>query len=441
MTFEELKITRQYLNALEDLGFSAPTPVQEKAIPPIKGGQDVIAVAQTGTGKTAAYLLPLMQVLVHAQGSDARCLILVPSKELVLQVAEQARALAKYTDFRFAALYGGIGHKAQAAELAEGVDFIISTPGRFMEIYLKENFPVKKIKHVVLDEADRMLDYGFFPQLRALQEVLPQKKQSILLSATFPERIQNLVDGFMLYPIKIEIAPSATAADNIRQVVYMADNFQTKLHLLLHLLDNDPMDRVMVFVKTKEAAENIYRFLLRKLVGTVRVIHANKGQNTRINAMNDFKEGGVRVLVATDVASRGIDAQDVTHVVNFSVPRNYEDYVHRIGRTGRIFKTGTAITFCDPAEKFHVSKIEELIRMPIEVLPLPAIPKTKTPKDEWLEQLKEIDLRRQKEDPNYKGAFHKKKHVIVAEKQAAAQKKRNKKLGPTGIKPSASKKK
>jgi len=433
MTFEDLKITRQYLNALDELGFAEPTPVQQKAIPLIRGGQDVIAVAQTGTGKTAAYLLPLFQILGHASGRDARCLILVPSKELVLQVAEQAAALAHYTDLRFAALYGGVGHKSQAAVLAAGVDVIIATPGRLMEIYMKENFPVRKIKHLVLDEADRMLDFGFFPQLRAVQELMPQKKQTILLSATFPERVQNLVDGFLLFPIKIEIAPSATAAENVVQQVYMADNFQTKLHLLLYLLDHDPLDRVMVFVRTKEAAEQISRFLERKLVGTVRVIHANKGQNSRINAMSEFKEGGIRVLVATDVASRGIDAPDVTHVINFSVPRNYDDYVHRIGRTGRIFKAGTAISFCDPAEKYHVQQIEELIRQPIEVMPLPDIPRTKTPKDEWLAQLKEIDLRRQRDDPNYKGAFHKKKHVIAAEKKADAEKKRHKKEGPIGL--------
>jgi ATP-dependent RNA helicase RhlE len=410
MTFEELKISRQFLNALDEMGFREPTPVQREVIGPVRGGNDVIAIAQTGTGKTAAYLLPLLQKLSKPEGDFPRCLVLVPSKELVIQVAEVARNLARYTNVRVLALYGGIGPKAQAEAIEAGVDILISTPGRLMEIYHKTVFPIRKIKHLVLDEADRMLDYGFFPQLRAIQELMPGKKQVVLLSATFPERVQRLADDFMLFPTRVEIAASGTTAEGIRQLAYPGDNVRTKLNFLRWFLENENPERVMVFAKSKDIARLIFNELERGKFGTVGVIHSDKGQNARINAMNEFKAGQLRILVCTDVSSRGIDVTDVSHVVNFSVPRQYEDYVHRIGRTGRMDKTGVAITLYDKAELWHLDQIELLTKSPIERLPLPTgIEITPTPKDELLGQLKEIDLRRQKDDPTYQGAFHAKK--------------------------------
>lgn len=412
MTFEDLKITRQFLNALEDAGFETPTPIQIKAIPPIRSGQDVIGIAQTGTGKTAAYILPLAHVLKYAQGNAPRCLILVPTKELVLQVKKQCEELLTYTDLRVVALYGGVGAKAQQAEVSAGCDIIVATPGRFMDIYASEVLTTRKIKHLVLDEADRMMDMGFMHQIRNIQEVIPQKRQNLLFSATFPEKVERLSEDFLLFPMKIEVTPQSTPVETVEQFMYSAPNTLTKLGLLLHLLETggEAFERVIVFVRTKNMADNIGKYLHRKIEGEVRTIHSNKGQNSRINAMDDFGKGDVRVLVSTDVAARGIDIPDVSHVINFSVPRDYEDYIHRIGRTGRVFKAGTAITFVDRAEVYHITKIEKLIEQKIQRLELPEeVDILKTPFEEHQDQAREIDNQKRRENPDYKGAFHKKK--------------------------------
>ena len=412
MTFEDLKITRQFLNALEDAGFDSPTPIQQKAIPSVRSGQDVIGIAQTGTGKTAAYILPLSQTIKYAQGDAPRCLVLVPTKELVLQVERQFDELLKYTDLRVVALYGGIGPRAQQDLVRAGCDIIVATPGRFFDIYASKALNTKKIKHLVLDEADRMMDMGFMRQIREIQEIIPQKRQNLLFSATFPEKVEKLSEEFLLFPVKIEITRQATAVETVDQYLYESPNFLSKLELLFYLLEKDveEFERVIIFVRTKTMADNVGKFLQRKATGEVRTIHSNKGQNSRINAMNDFGAGEVRVLVSTDVVARGIDIPDVSHVINFSVPRDYDDYVHRIGRTGRVFKAGTAITFMDRAEVYHINKIEQLIEQKITRLHIPEeLEEVRTGKDEFQEQAREIDGQKRREDPDYKGAFHKKK--------------------------------
>lgn len=422
MSFEALKIKRQFLNALEDMGISQPTEIQEKAIPRIRAGQDVIGIAQTGTGKTAAYVLPLLGELKYAVDPGPRCLILVPTKELALQVSDHTRQMAKYTDLRIVGLYGGIGPKAQIEEMERGADIVVATPGRFMEIYLKGSIPVKKLKHLVLDEADRMMDMGFMPQLRQIFEVIPHKRQNLLFSATFPERVERLSEEFLLWPTKVEVTPESTPVETVEQVFYRAPNFKTKLNLLMHLLeDREALHRVIIFTGTKEYAENISKFLERKDIGEVRVIHSNKGQNSRINAMSDFREGDVRILVSTDVSARGIDIPAVSHVINFSVPKDYLDYVHRIGRTGRAFRAGKAITFVDDAETYHLKKIEAIIRMHVPELDLPAdIEIEKTSKQERQDQAREIDRQRRREDPDYKGAFHEKKRKPSADNKRSS---------------------
>ncbi|MBL0316739.1 MAG: DEAD/DEAH box helicase [Flavobacteriales bacterium] len=410
MTFSDLKITKQFLEAIEAAGYTTPTEIQEKAIPRILAGQDVIGIAQTGTGKTAAYLLPLLQLLKYAQGTDPRCLILVPTKELVVQVEKSVAQLAVNTDLRWAALYGGIGPKAQAEKLQSGVDLIVSTPGRFLELYMRGEIPAKKIKHIVLDECDRMMDMGFWPQLRDVQEKFPQKKQQLLFSATFPEKVEKLADNFLLFPTRIEVTPQATPATTVAQYIYETANFRVKLDLLEKLLSDESFARVMVFVRTKEEATQIFKYLERKSVGEMRLLHSNKGQNARINAIDDFKGGDVRILISTDVSARGIDVFEVSHVINFNIPSHYEDYVHRIGRTGRAFKTGVAISFMDASEKYHVKKIEQLIRQFIDRKPLPEnVGEFETPKPEFQEQMREIDRQKRLEDPEFKGAFHEKK--------------------------------
>lgn len=409
-TFEDFKLNKQLLMAIEEAGFTQPTEIQQKAIPAVLGGQAVIGIAQTGTGKTAAYVLPLLMKVKYAQGTEPRALILAPTKELVVQLAEHTKRLAKYTDLRIAALYGGVGVKAHSDLIKAGVDIIVATPGRFMEIYLRKELPVKQIKTLVLDEADRMMDMGFMPQLRKIFEVLPVKRQNLLFSATFGERVERLSQDFLEFPIRIEVTPQATAATQVAQALYRVPNLKTKIDLLLHLLADESWQRVMIFTKTKDTANNIYKFLERKNIGPVRVIHSNKGQNTRINAMQEFKDANLRILVSTDVSARGIDVKGVSHVLNFDVPILYDDYVHRIGRTGRAFETGSAVTFVNPAEEYHITKIEKLIREKIPVISLPKeiIPE-ETPFEEKQEMAREIDRQKRKEDPTYQGAFHERK--------------------------------
>jgi len=411
MTFSDLRLTRQFVNALDDLGISTPTEIQNKAIPPILAGQDVIGIAQTGTGKTAAYLLPLLQIMKFTQGTEPRCLILVPTKELVIQVEKNLADLAKYTDLRWSALYGGIGPKAQQAKLEAGVDIIIATPGRFLEIYAKGSISPRKIKHIVLDECDRMMDMGFWPQLRDVQEKIPQKKQQLLFSATFGARVEHIADNFLLFPTRLEVTPQATPAETVTQWLYEAPNFRTKLNVLLFLLrEEDIFKRVLVFVKTRTHANLIAKELDQKAWGSVQALHSNRGQNARINAVELFRSGAVRILVSTDVSARGLDIDEVSHVLNFSVPSHYEDYVHRIGRTGRAFRTGTAISLVDESEEYHIQKIEGIIHQTIERRAVPEeVEMTGTPFLEKQEQLKEIDRQKRLEDPEFKGAFHEKK--------------------------------
>lgn len=427
MTFEDLKLTRQFLNAIEDAGYSEPTEIQMKGIPPIMAGQDIIGIAQTGTGKTAAYVLPLLQKLKYYQGPEPRCLILVPTKELVIQVEKTVLDLAKYTDLKCVALFGGVGPKAQIEAIEKGVDIIVATPGRFLEIYAKRVIIPKKIKHIVLDECDRMMDMGFWPQLREIQEKIPQKKQQLLFSATFPEKVERIADNFLLFPLRLEVTPQATPAQTVKQLIYEVPNVQARLDLLVHLLKTDEtMNRVMVFVKTKEQATAIAKFIERIDLGEVRMLHSNKGQNARINAIDDFKGGDVRVLVSTDVSSRGIDVVEVSHVINFNIPTNYDDYVHRIGRTGRAFKTGTAISFMDFSEEYHIQKIQKLIKQTIERVALPeAIHEVKTPFLEYQDQMREIDRQKRLENPEFKGAFHEKKFKKPIDKKSSGQKKKS----------------
>src|SRR5688572_9529337 len=346
-----------------------------------------------------------------ASGKDPRALILAPTKELTLQISEHALQLSRYTDLRILALYGGVGPKAQIEQLAHGVDIIIATPGRFMEFYLDGELITKQIKTLVLDEADRMMDMGFMPQLRRVFEIIPNKRQNLLFSATFHEKVERLSKEFLMFPVKIEITPQATAAKQVDQELYIIPNLRTKINFLEYLLaDKEAFNRVLIFTRTKDVADNVFRYLERKEYGPVKVMHSNKGQNTRINAINEFKEGNLRILVSTDVTARGIDVIKVSHVINFDVPILYEDYVHRIGRTGRAFQEGKAITFATPAEMYHVAKIERLIRekIPVRTLPL-SVEVVETPPYEAQEMAKEIDWQKKKEDPTFQGAFHERK--------------------------------
>lgn len=411
MNFEDFKLNKQLLNAIKEAGYQNPTEIQNKAIPQILAGQDILGIAQTGTGKTAAYILPLLMKVKFAQGSNPRALILVPTRELVMQVEEVLKQFTTYLDVRFIGIYGGIGPKTQIERISTGIDILVSTPGRLLDLYSRGDVILKEVKTLILDEADKMMDMGFMPQIRRILEVIPVKRQNLLFSATMAEKVLRLTEEFLEFPVKIEITPQATPKESVRQIIYEVPNFKTKVNLLEHLLNDEELfNRVIVFVKTKTHADNLFKFISRKVSEGAKVIHSNKGQNTRINSIEAFKEGKARVLVATDVAARGLDVEKVSHVINFDVPVVYDDYVHRIGRTGRAFLTGEAITFVSEAEEYHLSKIEGIIRMKIPRVPLPLNVKVEnTPFVEKQEMALDIDNQKKRENPDFKGAFHEKK--------------------------------
>ncbi len=417
-TFEELKVNKSILKALKEIGFEQPTPIQEKAIPVIRSGMDVLGIAQTGTGKTAAYLLPIFMKLVKAEGEDPRVLILVPTRELSIQVGEDIEEFTQFSNIRHAAIYGGIGWTKHAALIEPGIDILVATPGRLWDLYKAGAVSLKKIKTLVIDEADRMLDMGFMPQIRRLLEIIPVKRQNLLFSATFNERVELMTQEFLDFPERVEVAPSATPAELVQQSHYKVPNFRTKLNLIRHLLENEEtFSRVLIFVRTKEHAESVFKTIKRKAEGEKRILHSNKGQSTRINAINAFKDGEVRIMISTDVSARGLDVSMISHVINFDLPQRYEDYVHRIGRTARANNQGEAITLVNPAEEYHLQKIGKIIRMeiPEKEIPQDVVIET-TPKPERQQQLREIDRQKRMENPDFKGAFHEKKKKTPSNK-------------------------
>ncbi|MBW3129602.1 DEAD/DEAH box helicase [Hymenobacter profundi] len=415
LSFADFKLNKQLLNAVAEAGFTDPTPVQEQTIPLLLAGHDVLGIAQTGTGKTAAFGLPLLMKVKYAQGIHPRALVMAPTRELAIQIEKHLLQLSTYTDLRIFAIYGGLGPKTQIETIAQGVDILIATPGRLLELYLKGDLVLKELKTLVLDEADKMMDMGFMPQIRRILEVIPRKRQNVLFSATMPDKVTTLSEEFLEFPVRVEVTPPAQPAQTVTQVLYEVPNLLTKINLLDYLFqDQETFNRVMIFTRTKTHADNVASFLERKVApGQVRAIHGNKGQNARLNSMDSFRNGEARFLVATDVAARGIDVPLVSHVINFDVPLNYDDYVHRIGRTGRAQHTGAALTFANEAEMHHIEQIEELIKQDIPLLPLPEEVKVMdTPFEEQQNMNREIDERRRREDPTFQGAFHERKEWV-----------------------------
>lgn len=410
-SFEDLKIAKSILKSLADIGFTEPTPIQQMAIPMINSGKNIVGVAQTGTGKTAAYLLPLLTKLRKPEGKDPRAIVLVPTRELSIQVGEDAEELTPWSELRHAAVFGGIGRTKHAELIADGIDLLIATPGRLMELYQYGELSFRKVRYLVIDEADRMLDMGFKPQLHNLFEVFPAKMQIMLFSATFSESVEKLAEDFLDFFEKIETSPSATPVELVNQTAYSVPNYRTKLNVIKYLLEDEAnFSRVIIFVKTKEHADAVFKVIQRKAEGEKRILHSNKGQNSRINAIQSFKSGEVRILITTDVSARGIDASHVSHVINFDVPNNYEDYVHRIGRTARAGNQGEAITLIDPSEEWHWKGVQKLIRMEVPVIEMPAGAEyVETGFDERQKQLREIDRQRKIDDPEFQGAFHPRK--------------------------------
>ena len=351
MGFQDLNVSKQILMALEEAGFENPTPIQEEVFSVSRSGRDLIGIAQTGTGKTLAYLIPMLMKLHYAQGLVPRALVVVPTRELVVQVCESVELLTEFMDIRCVGVYGGTNIRTQQDRVFEGVDLLVATPGRFMDIYYNGIIRTKMIKTVVVDEADRLMDLGFLPQLKGIFEVLPEKHQTMLFSATFSEAVESLSRDFLNNPVRVEVARQATPVENVKQYRYDVPNISTKINLLkLLLADKENFKKVMIFTETKKNADRIVERLADHWKGELSVIHSNKAQNTRLKALRSFKEGETRIMVASDVAARGIDVQDVSHVINFDIPSLAEEYVHRIGRTARAGKEGAAISFVSEIE-------------------------------------------------------------------------------------------
>lgn len=426
-SFNDFKLNRQLLDAISDMGYTAPTAIQQKAIPAILGGQDVMGIAQTGTGKTAAYLLPLLRILNYPQGDDPRALILVPTRELSLQVGKNIEELGKNTGLRHAVVFGGAGAKLQIEAIKSGIDILVASPGRFLDLYLDGHLNTKKIKHMVLDEAERLMDKSFMSQFHRILEVVPRKRQNLLFSATMSDLVKKISGDFLDFPVEIHITPEFRTAETVSQEYFKIPNIRTKLNLLDHFLKDEEFKKVIVFCKTKAIATSIGKYMERIYGGeNVRIIHGNKTQQTRINAMEAFKNEPIRILVCTDVAARGLDVPDVSHVINFDTPIIYEDYVHRIGRTGRAFKSGKSITFVSPADVYHLTKISRLIKQTIPESKIPqGVRIVETEYEENQEMMREIDRQKHLENPNYQGAFHEKKNAAKIAAEASAKAKKN----------------
>lgn len=371
--FSELNISKPLLRALEDIGFEEPTPIQEKAFPIIMSGKDAIGIAQTGTGKTFAYLLPIIRQLTYSEQRQPRVLIVVPTRELVVQVLEEAKKLTKYINLRCVGIYGGANINIQKQQVYDGVDILISTPGRLIDLNISRAVQLSSIQRFIIDEVDEMLNLGFRAQLNQILDLLPLKRQNLMFSATLDEEVEKVIENYFFKPEYIELISRGTPLAKIIQKAYHVPNFYTKVNLLEHLLQTDAsIDKAVLFVKNKKLADAIYEELKDVFGDSIAVIHSNKSQPQRFNAVNNLNDGVHRLLIATDVVARGIDIKNISHVFNFDIPADPNLYIHRIGRTGRADKEGVAIAFITKAEQALQKNIEALMGKKIPMLNLPA---------------------------------------------------------------------
>lgn len=369
MSFHNLQLIEPVLQALCDEGYTIPTPIQHQSIPQILQKRDLLGCAQTGTGKTAAFVIPILQ-LMQAQKPQAqrkvRALILTPTRELAIQIGGSIRAYGKYLHLKHEVIFGGVPQYTQVQSLRRGVDILVATPGRLLDLMQQGYVNLRDIEFFVLDEADRMLDMGFIHDVKRIIGKLPEKRQTLFFSATMAGEIRQLADMLLTNPVKVEVTPPASTVDLIQQSVYFTDR-QSKQSLLVHLLQDQTIKSVLVFTQMKHAADKLTRSLIKEGIPTA-AIHGNKTQNARQLALENFKKGKIRVLVATDIAARGIDIDELAYVINYELPNIPETYVHRIGRTGRAGASGMAISFCDHGEKAFLSDIEKLIRKKVPVV-------------------------------------------------------------------------
>ncbi|WP_340104643.1 DEAD/DEAH box helicase [Rhodohalobacter sp. 8-1] len=370
MSFNSLKLSDPILRSLNDEGYTTPTPIQEQAIPIALQGKDLLGCAQTGTGKTAAFAIPILEQLSINSSTDQnrniRSLIVTPTRELAIQIDESFKNYGRYTGLSTAVVYGGVNQKRQVKQLKRGVDILTATPGRLLDLMNQGFISLANIEIFVLDEADRMLDMGFIHDIKKMLRVLPKKRQTLFFSATMPQEIVKLSSSILTNPTKIEVTPEAATVDKIRQGIFYVDKGNKK-QLLVDVLTDENVGSALVFTRTKRGANNVVKMLNKKSI-QAEAIHGNKSQNARQRALSNFKDQSTRVLVATDIAARGIDVDELKYVINFEIPNIPETYVHRIGRTGRAGSDGTALSFVDSSEKEYLRDIEKLINQKIPVM-------------------------------------------------------------------------
>jgi ATP-dependent RNA helicase RhlE len=411
MRFTDLELNDSILKALSDKGYSTPTPIQQKAIPIVLNRKDLMGLAQTGTGKTAAFAIPIIQILSESKNPNRsiKALIVTPTRELAIQIDENIKAYSKHVDLRHSVIFGGVKQHAQVEKLRKKVDILVATPGRLLDLMDQGIISLRDIEIFVLDEADRMLDMGFIHDIRKLIKALPKRRQSLFFSATMPNNILELSQQILYKPVKVEVARRSSTAETVNQKLYYT-NRTSKKSLLLDLLKDPKMDQVLLFERTKRGADRLAKDLKKKNINAA-AIHGDKAQNQRQKALKDFKSKKLRVLVATDIAARGIDIDKLNYVVNFSIPNEPETYVHRIGRVGRAGESGIAISICEPEENVYIKDIEKLIKKTIPVesdhnFPQTDKPMTKAEKKEWE---KEKNRRRQEYFANRNKNRNKKK--------------------------------
>ena len=409
-SFEDLKINKPQLKALIDMGIVSPTPIQEKSIPAVNSGNDMVGLAQTGTGKTLAYLLPVLKSLSYSEQIHPRVLILVPTRELAAQVVAVAEELTAYQNVRIAGVFGGVNINNQKEIVSKGLDILVATPGRLFDLAVSGVLRLASIQKLVLDEVDEMLFIGFRPQLLNILDILPKKRQSIMFSATITEDVDEMIQSFFKSPKKIEIVPVGTPLEKISQKGISVPNYKTKVNYLKHILQEESLDKVLVFIKNKKIADRLFTELIEDFADEIDLIHSNKSQNYRFQAIDRFQKGEARILIATDIVSRGMDILGVSHVINFDAPKYPEQYIHRIGRTGRARKSGEAIFLFVPSEEETLLEIEILMQTEIPITSLPeevAISKQLMPEEKDRSSEKEIGGRIKKiEKPGL--AFHEK---------------------------------
>lgn len=408
-TFLDLDLPKSLQKAIDELGFTTPTPIQERAMPVIMSGRDMMGIAQTGTGKTFAYLLPILKQWKFMATDTPRVLILVPTRELVVQVADEVEKLTKYMSVRVLGVYGGVNINTQKTLVYQGVDILVGTPGRVMDLALDNVIRFDALQKLVVDEFDEILNLGFRFQVTSILTMLKEKRQNILFSATMTDEVDEMLNEFFDFPEEVSLAPSGTPLEKIAQTGYVVPNFLTKINLLKQLLEDEAMERVLVFVNNKKTADLVMTALDDDFSGQFGVIHSNKSQNYRLNTMAEFQRGELRGIVTTDVMARGLDISDITHVINMEFPEVPEQYIHRIGRTGRADKEGTAISFISPREEEIQLAAEVLMEKEITLLSMPENVRIEEKLLEFEKDKKKVKFLLKRPKLEGGGAFHDKK--------------------------------